>query len=154
MPVFMTDVYKISRFSNRSVKNMRFIGKGAYKYLLYLVYLVVKLVDNTSLQLQQVLAVTHKLKTINQHLRLKLFLQMLCLWFRASLIYINNCPTRCNTKQSIYYTASSLYLATLDWGSCTKNMTSTGGCSYSFVYSCWWVWLTPETCRVNLQNNK
>ena len=39
-------------------------------------------------------------------------------------------------------------------GSCTKNMTSTGGCSYSFVYSWCWVWLTPETCRVNLQNNK
>ena len=73
--------------------------------------------------------------------------------------YINNCPTRCNTKQSIYYSASSLYmfrvsntpiirstqncknslqycaatsfqrsqvnLATLDGGSCTKNMTST-----------------------------
>jgi len=33
-------------------------------------------------------------------------------------------------------------------------MTSNGGCSYSFVYSWWWVWLTPETCRVNLQNNK
>ena len=31
---------------------------------------------------------------------------------------------------------------------------STGGCSYSFVYSCWWVWLTLETCRLNLQNNK
>jgi len=29
-----------------------------------------------------------------------------------------------------------------------KNMTSTGGCSYR------WVWLTPETRRVNLQNNK
>ena len=33
-----------------------------------------------------------------------------------------------------------------------KNMTSTGGCSYSFVYSWWWVWLTPEhvewTCRI------
>jgi len=28
----------------------------------------------------------------------------------ASLIYINNCPTRCNTKQSIYYSASSLYM--------------------------------------------
>ena len=44
----------------------------------------------------------------------------------------------------------------LEGGSCTKNMTSTGtgGCSYSFVYSWWWVWLTPETCRVNLQNNK
>jgi len=31
---------------------------------------------------------------------------ILCLWFRASLIYINNRPTRCNTKQSIYYSAS------------------------------------------------
>jgi len=73
------------------------------------------------------------------------------------------------TKQSIYYSASSLYmfrvsttsiisstqncnyslrycaatslqrgqvnLATLAGGSWTKNMTSTGGCSYSFVYS-------------------
>jgi len=35
-----------------------------------------------------------------------------------------------------------------------KNMTSTGGCSYSFMYSWWWVWLTPETCRVNLQINR
>ena len=26
-------------------------------------------------------------------------------------------------------------LATLEGGSCTKYMTSTGGCSYSFVYS-------------------
>ena len=40
-------------------------------------------------------------------------------------------------------------LVTLEGGSC-----STGGCSYSFVYSWWWVWLTPETCRVNLQSNK
>ena len=90
---------------------------------------------------------------------------------RAIVLYstcINNCPTRCNTKQSIYYSASSLYifrvsttpiirstqnckyslrcwcsylpptwpsLATLEGGSCTKNMTSTRGCSYSFVYS-------------------
>ena len=44
--------------------------------------------------------------------------------------------------------------ATLEGGSCTKNMTSTEGCRWSFVYSGWWVWLTPETCRVNLQNNK
>ena len=29
-------------------------------------------------------------------------LWILCLWFRASLICINNCPMRCNTKQSIY----------------------------------------------------
>jgi len=65
-------------------------------------------------------------------------LKILCLWFRASLIYINNCPTRCNTKQSIYYSASSFHvfrvstclqryqasLVTLEGGSCTKNMTS------------------------------
>ena len=35
---------------------------------------------------------------------------ILCLWFRALLIYINNRPTRCNTKQPIYYSASSLYM--------------------------------------------
>jgi len=46
------------------------------------------------------------------------------------------------------------WLATLGGGSCTKIMTSTGGSSCSFVYSWWWVWLAPETCRVNLQNNK
>jgi len=34
---------------------------------------------------------------------------ILYLWFRASLIYINTC-SRCNTKQSIYYSASSLYM--------------------------------------------
>jgi len=45
-------------------------------------------------------------------------------------------------------------LATLEGGSCTENMTSIGGCSYSFLYSWWWAWLTPETCRVNSQNNK
>ena len=45
-------------------------------------------------------------------------------------------------------------LATLEQGRCTKYITSTGGCSYSSVYSWWWVWLTPRTCRVNLQNNK
>jgi len=31
------------------------------------------------------------------------FWSILCSRFRASLIYINNCPTRFNTKQSIYY---------------------------------------------------
>ena len=39
-------------------------------------------------------------------------------------------------------------LASLEEGSCT----STRDCSYSFVYSWWWVWLIPETCRVNLRN--
>jgi len=55
---------------------------------------------------------------------------------------------------STCFGCQSASLATLEGGSCAKNMTSTGGCSYSFVYSWWWVWLTPETCRVNLQNNK
>jgi len=38
-------------------------------------------------------------------------------------------------------TARRHFLATLEGGSCTKNMTSTGGCSYSVVYSWWWVYL-------------
>ena len=165
-------------------------------------------------------------------------------WFRASLVYINNCPKRCNTKQSIYYSANSLYMfrvsttpiirstqncnyrhwycaaTSLQRGQASprwrevasqkimtnsvtvclqksintnqytplirstqnsnyslrycaatslqsgqawprwrevdaqKIMISTGGSIYSFVYSWWWVSLTPETCRVNLQNNK
>jgi len=96
------------------------------------------------------------------------FYVLLCSCFRASLICINNCPMRCNTNQSIYYSASSLFmfrvsttpiirstencnyslrywsatvqlpqsnlakLATLEGGSCRKNMTSTGDCGHSF----------------------
>ena len=89
---------------------------------------------------------------------------ILCLWFRAKLIHINNCPTRCNTKQFIYYFSSSLYMfrvSTTPIIRSTQNcnyslqycaatslqcgqawprwrevaMTRTGGCSYSFVYS-------------------
>ena len=47
-------------------------------------------------------------------------------------------------------------LAWLRWRelAAQKNMTTTGECSYSFVCSWWYVWLTPKTCRVNLQNNK
>ena len=94
----------------------------------------------------------------------------LCLWFRASLICINNCPMRCNTKRSIYYSASLIYMFRVSttpiirstqncnyslrywsyflcsylppmWPTWSRwrevaaqhNMTSTGGCSYSFV---------------------
>ena len=43
-------------------------------------------------------------------------------------------------------------LATLEGGSCKQNMTNIGCCSYSFVYSWWWVWLTTKhvewTCRI------
>ena len=45
-------------------------------------------------------------------------------------------------------------LATLEEGSCNDNMTCTGGCRYSFMYSWWWVRKAPETCRVTLQWNK
>ena len=33
-----------------------------------------------------------------------------CIPIKHSSTHINNCPTRCNTKQSIYYSASSLYM--------------------------------------------
>ena len=40
------------------------------------------------------------------------------------------------------------------FGSCNDNMTCTGGCRYSLMYSWWWAWKAPETCRVTLQWNK
>ena len=49
-------------------------------------------------------------EAINTNISTVISRRILCLWFRASLIYINNCPTRCNTKQSIYFSASSLYV--------------------------------------------
>jgi len=52
--------------------------------------------------------VSHPYKT-KKH-KAKLYICILCFWIRASLNYINNCPTRCNTKQSLYYSASSLYM--------------------------------------------
>jgi len=53
------------------------------------------------------------------------------LWFRASLIYIITCPTRRNTKQSIYYSASSLYMFRV---STTPITMSTQNCNYSLRY--------------------
>jgi len=53
---------------------------------------------------------------------------ILCSWFRASLIYINNCPTRCKTKQSIYYSVSSLYIFRV---STTSIIRSTQNSNYS-----------------------
>jgi len=47
------------------------------------------------------------------------------------LISINNCPTRCNTKQSIYYSASSLYIFRV---SNTPIIRSTQNCNYSLRY--------------------
>ena len=65
-----------------------------------------------------------------------------CLWFRASLFYINNCPTRCNSKQSIYYSASSLYMFRV---STTPIIRSTQNCNYSLRYwSYFFVQLPPS----------
>jgi len=45
--------------------------------------------------------------------------------------YINNCPTRCNTKQSIYYSASSLCMFRV---STTPIIRNTQNCNYSLLY--------------------
>ena len=58
-------------------------------------------------------------------------LHFLCLWFRASLIYINNCPTRFKTKQSIYCSASSLYMLRV---STTPIIRGTQNSNYSLRY--------------------
>ena len=50
---------------------------------------------------------------------------------RTSSGSINNCPTRCNTKQSIYYSASSLYMFRV---SNTPIIRSTQNCNYSLRY--------------------
>jgi len=47
---------------------------------------------------------------------------------RLSQVYINNCPTRCNTKQYIYYSASSFYMFRV---STTPIIRSTQNCNYS-----------------------
>jgi len=39
----------------------------------------------------------------------------------------------------------------LEEGRCSDTMTCTRGCSYSLMYSWWWVRWTPETCRLILQ---
>ena len=56
---------------------------------------------------------------------------ILCLRFRAALIYINNCPTWCNTEQFIYYSASSLYMFRV---SATLIIKDTQNCNYSLRY--------------------
>jgi len=54
--------------------------------------------------------------------------KMSCLWFRASLIYIN-CPMRCNTKQSIFLQVHYMF-----WVSATPIIRSTQNWNYSLRY--------------------
>ena len=51
--------------------------------------------------------------------------------FGSSIFYTNNCATRCNTKQSIYYSASSLYMFRV---STTPIIRNTQNCNYSLRY--------------------
>jgi len=61
----------------------------------------------------------------------KTWIKILCSWFRTSLISINNRETRCNTKQSIYYSASSFYMFRV---STTPIIRSTQNCNHSLRY--------------------
>ena len=70
--------------------------------------------------------------TFPEHRKINLLITFLCLRFRASLIYIHNCPTRCNTKQSLYYSASSLFMF---WVSTTPIIRGIQNCNYSLRYS-------------------
>ena len=70
----------------------------------------------------------------------------LCIWFRASLTYIDNCLTRCNTKQSIYYSASSLCTFRV---STTPIIKSTQNCNYRLRHSSYFLrsYLPPTLPR-------
>ena len=57
--------------------------------------------------------------------------RILCSWFRASLTHINKCPASCNTKHSIYYSASSLYMFRV---STTPIIRSTQNCNFNLRY--------------------
>ena len=65
--------------------------------------------------------------------------------------YINNCPTRCNTKQSIYYSASSPYIFQV---SATPIIRNTQNCNYNLRYwSYFFMQLPPSNmtklvCRI------
>ena len=72
----------------------------------------------------------HSLSTCCNYQLLK-YSHILCLWFRASLNNINNCPTRCNTKQSIYYSASTLYTFRMSTTAIIRNAQN---CNYSLRY--------------------
>ena len=68
-------------------------------------------------------------------------------YYSASSLYmfrVSTTPTiriTQNCNYSLRYCAvtsvqrDEVNMATLEGGNCTKNWTSTGGCSYSFVYS-------------------
>jgi len=65
---------------------------------------------------------------ISEHSKIRHII--LCPEYESS-IYINNCPTRCNAKQSIYYSESSVYMFRV---STTPIIRRTQNCNYSLRY--------------------
>ena len=57
--------------------------------------------------------------------------RMIMKWCYFIKVYINKCLTRCNTKQSTFYSASSLYMFRV---STTPIIRSTQNCNYSLRY--------------------
>ena len=53
------------------------------------------------------------------------------IYYGRSEVHLNNCPKTCNTKQSIYYSASSLYMFRV---STTPIIRNTQNCNYSLWY--------------------
>jgi len=84
-----------------------------------------------------------------------IILQVHCTCFRCQphpSSGIHKTVTTASGTGHIFCAAPSLQRGQASLGG--RELHGTGGCSYSLVYSWWGVWLTPEICRVNLQNNK
>ena len=75
---------------------------------------------------------------IQQNFSSQIWGSLFCQWHGRGVLehdavhsYINNCLKRCNTKQSIYYSAISLYMFRVPT---TPNIRSTQNCNYSLWY--------------------
>ena len=81
---------------------------------------------------------------------------ILCVWFRASLICINICPTKCNTKQAYLLFCKF----TLHVSGATSIIRSTQNCNYSLQYwSYFFVQLLPSNlvklaCSATLEGGR
>jgi len=68
-----------------------------------------------------------RMEVIIMHLLVRLY----NIYIYNTIMCINNCPTRCSTKQSIYYSAISVYMFRV---STTPIIRSTQNCNYSLRY--------------------
>ena len=82
---------------------------------------------------------------------------VLCLWFRASLIYINNCPTRRDTKQSIILQVHSTFFDVLLTAHLSKfilviNQLDAQNLFYNKFISCLYMFRAPCAHRQEVKN--